>query len=54
MKCSSKYSPWYIIPSNKKWFRNYAVAQIIINTLEDMNLKFPKEKIDLSKLFLYD
>jgi PPK2 family polyphosphate:nucleotide phosphotransferase len=53
-KCSTKHIPWYIIPSNNKWFRNFAVAQIIINTLESMDLEFPKAKIDLSKIFIYD
>jgi PPK2 family polyphosphate:nucleotide phosphotransferase len=49
-KCSTENIPWYIIPSNFKWFRNFAVAKIIITTLEDMKLEFPKPKIDLSKL----
>jgi len=53
-KCSTKHIPWYIIPANNKWFRNFAVAQIIINTLDTMDLKFPKPKIDLSKIFMYD
>lgn len=53
-KCSTKDIPWYIIPSNKKWFRNFAVAQIIINTLDSMKLEFPKPKIDLSKIVIYD
>lgn len=48
-KCSSKWAPWYIIPSDTKWLRNFAVAQIIVNTLESMKLKIPKPKIDLSK-----
>ena len=53
-KCSTKHIPWYIIPSNNKWYRNFVIAQIIINTLENMDLKFPKPKIDLSKIFMFD
>ncbi|HXS60173.1 MAG TPA: polyphosphate kinase 2 family protein, partial [Candidatus Sulfopaludibacter sp.] len=53
-KCSSKNIPWYIIPSDNKWFRNFAVAKIIINALDNMKLEFPKAKIDLSKIFIYD
>lgn len=52
-KCSTKNNPWYIIPSNNKWFRNLTAAQIIIDTLKNMKLEFPKVKIDLSK-FLDD
>ena len=48
-KCSSKWAPWYIIPSDTKWLRDFAVAQLIVNTLKSMKLKFPKPKIDLSK-----
>lgn len=41
-KCSNIWAPWYIIPANKKWFRNFAVGLIIIDTLEKMKPKFPK------------
>ncbi len=49
-KCSMPTSPWFVIPSNKKWFRNLAVSQIIVETLEQMNPKFPKAAFDVSKL----
>lgn len=52
MKCSTKAAPWFIIPANKKWFRNLAVASILVETLEAMNLKFPKPDADLSKFKL--
>lgn len=47
-ECSTKHAPWYVIPSNKKWFRNYAVAMILRDELESMDLKFPKPVEDLS------
>ncbi|HXT84407.1 MAG TPA: polyphosphate kinase 2 family protein [Verrucomicrobiae bacterium] len=53
-KCSTKNIPWYIIPTDNKWFRNFIVAQIIINALDNMKLEFPKAKIDLSKALLYE
>ena len=49
-RCSSSAAPWFVIPSNKKWFRNLAVSQIIVETLERMNPKFPKPAFDLSKI----
>jgi PPK2 family polyphosphate:nucleotide phosphotransferase len=49
-KCSTKCAPWYVIPANRKWFRNLAVSQIVLDTLESMNLKFPKPTADLSKI----
>jgi PPK2 family polyphosphate:nucleotide phosphotransferase len=51
-RCSTPWAPWYVIPSNIKWFRNWAVAQIIVNTLERMKLKFPEPKIDISRLVI--
>jgi PPK2 family polyphosphate:nucleotide phosphotransferase len=49
-KCSTAYAPWYVIPANKKWFRNLAVAQVLVETLESMKLKYPKPTADLSKI----
>jgi polyphosphate kinase 2 (PPK2 family) len=49
-KCSTKHAPWYLIPSNNKWFRNLAVSNIIWKTLEDMDLKFPKPTVDIEQI----
>ncbi len=48
--CNTPYAPWYVIPSNKKWFRNLAVSHIIAETLESMKMKFPAPTVDISKL----
>jgi PPK2 family polyphosphate:nucleotide phosphotransferase len=47
--CSTKWAPWYIIPANVKSFRDWTVAQIIVKTLEGMNLKYPEPKMDVSE-----
>ena len=49
-RCNTKANPWFIIPSNKKWFRNLAVSQIIAETMEDIGMKFPKPTVDIKKL----
>jgi PPK2 family polyphosphate:nucleotide phosphotransferase len=49
-RCSTKRAPWFVIPADKKWFRNLAVSHIIVETLEQMDLKFPSPSIDLKKL----
>src|SRR6185437_640068 len=51
-RCSTSAAPWYVIPSNKKWFRNLAVSHIIVEALEDMKMKFPPATIDVSKIKL--
>ena len=48
-KCSKPWAPWYVIPANKKWYRNWLVGNIITNTLEEMNPKLPKATIDIEK-----
>lgn len=45
-RCSTERAPWYIIPADKKWFRNLAVAQIMLETLESMKMKYPKPSFD--------
>jgi|SRR6185295_201142 len=49
-RCSTDYAPWFVIPSNRKWYRNLAVSQIIVNTLEALDMKFPPPSCDVSKL----
>lgn len=49
-KCSKGNAPWYIIPANRKWYRNLAVSEIMLQTLEDMNLQHPKIDADLSRI----
>ncbi len=41
-KCDADSAPWYIVPSNRKWFRNAAVSQILVETLQGMKLKIPE------------
>jgi PPK2 family polyphosphate:nucleotide phosphotransferase len=49
-KCSTPHAPWFIIPSNNKWFRNLAVAKIIADTLEEMNPKYPPPHVDIETI----
>ncbi|MFG1400501.1 polyphosphate kinase 2 family protein [Xanthobacter sediminis] len=49
-KCSTKHAPWYVIPSNHKWFRNLAVSKVIEETLDEMNLKLPAPTVDLDQI----
>ena len=49
-KTTSATAPWYIIPSDHKWYRNYAVACIVLETLEAMAPKVPKPSVNLSQV----
>lgn len=48
--CSTKEAPWHIVPANNRWFRDYFVLKTIVNTLENLNLKFPDIHVDIQKL----
>jgi PPK2 family polyphosphate:nucleotide phosphotransferase len=41
-KTSTADAPWYVIPANKKWVRNYIIAKILVNALEGLNCQYPK------------
>ena len=49
-RCSTAVAPWYIIPANNKWYRDWAVAQILIETLKDMNPQYPRVRLNVKAL----
>lgn len=49
-RCSTAHAPWYVIPADRKWFRNLAVSRILVETLEGLRMKFPKPSVDVSRL----
>jgi PPK2 family polyphosphate:nucleotide phosphotransferase len=40
-KTSTNYAPWYVIPSDRKWYRNLAIASIMVDTLKGMQMSYP-------------
>jgi PPK2 family polyphosphate:nucleotide phosphotransferase len=46
-KCSTPYAPWYVVPADKNKARNYLIARRLVATLEGLNLRFPKPKVEL-------
>jgi len=51
-RCSTDDAPWYVIPANRKWFRNLAVCRILVETLEGLRMKFPKPSVNVARLRL--
>lgn len=49
-KCSTDVAPWYVIPSNHKWFRNLATASIILETLKKMHIEPPTPTVDIPEI----
>lgn len=48
-KTSTEWAPWYVIPSNKKWYRNLLIATIVRDTLVSMNMQYPVPPADLEQ-----
>lgn len=47
---SAKHAPWFVIPADHKWYRNIAISEIILDAMEQMDLKYPEPTIDVSTL----
>lgn len=41
-ECSTEHGPWYCVPSDHKWFKNWVISDTIVRTLEGLDLKYPK------------
>lgn len=48
-KCNPDVAPWYIIPSDRKWYRNWAVGRILLETMRSMKLTWPPADFDVEK-----
>ena len=53
-QCTTAHCPWYVIPANKKWYRNLVLARTIADTLEAMNPKFPPAEKGLENVSIPD
>ena len=49
-RTSTAHAPWFTIPCDHKWFRNLAVARIVLAALEGMKLKYPAPTVDLAQI----
>lgn len=49
-RCSTAHAPWFIIPANHKWFRNLAIARIVVEQLESLKMQYPKPSVDMEQI----
>jgi PPK2 family polyphosphate:nucleotide phosphotransferase len=49
-RTSTRYAPWFVIPADRKWFRDLAIAQIVTHTLESLNMQWPEPKVDIAEI----
>ena len=51
---SSEDAPWYVIPADKKWYRDLVITQIIVDTLKRLDMKYPKPASGLDSVVIPD
>ncbi|MDZ7678989.1 MAG: PPK2 family polyphosphate kinase [Acidimicrobiales bacterium] len=49
-RTSTNTAPWYVVPSDRKWFRDLLVGRVLVETLEHLNMDWPEPIKDLSKI----
>ncbi len=47
-KTSTSFAPWYIVPANRKWYRDLVISSILVEALEDLKMQYPAPEEDLS------
>lgn len=51
-KCNTKHAPWHIIPSDRKWYRNLVVSELLLKTLKDLDPQYPTVEEDFTGLVI--
>ena len=49
-RIDADHAPWYVIPADHKWFRDLAISEIIVATLESMNIQVPEPTVDIEEI----
>ncbi len=53
-RTSTEQAPWYVIPANRKWYRNLVVSEILVQTLQGLNMTFPEAAPDIASMSIPD
>lgn len=51
-RCSTKHAPWYIVPAEKRWFRNLLITRVIVDTLQSLDMNYPEPNFDPTKIVI--
>ena len=50
-RCSTDVAPWYVVPADRKWYRDWAISQLLLETLTDLDLSWPvRDDLDLQAM----
>ncbi|MFI5624870.1 PPK2 family polyphosphate kinase [Nocardioides sp. NPDC051685] len=48
-RTNTEYAPWYLVPSDKKWYRNLAIGELLLETLDRLDLGWPAPRFDVAE-----
>jgi PPK2 family polyphosphate:nucleotide phosphotransferase len=48
-RCNTEHAPWYVVPSDRKWYRNWAIGRMLLETLQEMDLSWPDPGYDVDE-----
>ena len=48
-RTNTEYAPWYLVPSDKKWYRNLAIGELLLETLDRLDLDWPSPRFDIAE-----
>jgi polyphosphate kinase 2 (PPK2 family) len=49
-RCNAGVAPWYVVPADHRWYRNWAVASLLVETLEQLGVRYPEPELDVPAL----
>jgi Polyphosphate kinase 2 (PPK2) len=49
-RCSTPEAPWYAVPADRKWYRNWAIGRLLLETLRELDPQFPRPELDVKSL----
>jgi PPK2 family polyphosphate:nucleotide phosphotransferase len=48
-KCTTDVAPWYVVPADRKWYRNWAISRLLLEHLEEIDPQYPPGQFDVDK-----
>jgi PPK2 family polyphosphate:nucleotide phosphotransferase len=51
-KTSTEEAPWYVVPANRKWYRNLVIATVLVDTLKGLKMAYPEQEEDLTGIVI--
>ncbi|KQW12491.1 polyphosphate kinase 2 family protein [Streptomyces sp. Root369] len=48
-RCSTPHAPWYLVPADRKWYRNWAISRLLLEHLSELDPRYPKADFDVEE-----